>query len=203
MMRVYATLAMGAVAALAGAAVFVRFFADDQFAQCREGVVSGESALVAEFSLTDHTGRAVSEADVLDMPALVYFGYTFCPDVCPIDVARNDEAAALLSDMGRSVRPVFVTVDPARDTPDVLADFTSNFADNMVGLTGSQAQVAEAAKNFRVYFRAQEAEDEYYLVDHSSFTYLTLPEQGVVEFFRRDTSPEDMAERTACFVERA
>lgn len=203
MIRVYALLALGIVLTLSVAAIYTRFGAGDRFAQCRTGIVAGESALKAEFSLIDQNGRRVTEADVLDTPALVYFGYTFCPDVCPIDAARNGEATALLDDMGKDVRPVFITVDPARDTAEVLSEFTENFHDDMVGLTGSTEDIGEAARNFRVYFKAHEAEDEYYLVDHTAFTYLTLPQEGVVEFFRRDTSPEDMAERTACFVDQA
>ena len=201
--RIAAALAAMAVVAMAGAAIYARFSGQDRFAQCRAGAIAGQSALEAAFSLTDETGRAVTEAEVLDVPALVYFGYTFCPDVCPIDSDRNATATAILDDQGVEVRPVFVSVDPGRDTPEVLAEFTNFYHERMLGLTGSAEAVDAAAKNFRVYYKnQQEADEEYYLVDHSSFTYLTLPGLGVADFFRRSTSPEEVAERTACFVSK-
>ena len=201
--RIAAALALIAVLAMAGAAIYSRLAADDRFAACREGIISGEAALDAAFSLTDETGRTVTEADILDKPALVYFGYTFCPDVCPIDNARNAEAADLLGEMGKDVRPVFITVDPARDTQEVVADYTDLFHEDMIGLTGTAEEVAEAARNFRVYFKAHDTGDAYYLVDHTAFTYLTLPGEGVVDFFRREDSARAVADRTACYVDRA
>jgi len=100
------------------------------------------------------------------------------------------------------VKPVFISVDPARDTPEVLAEFTDYLHPRMVGLTGSPEQVRAASKAYRTYYQAQESEDdEFYLVDHSTMTYLTLPEHGFVEFFRRDASAEQIADRVQCFID--
>ena len=199
--RISAALAAVAVLVMAAAAIYARLSSNDRFAQCRGGAVAGQNALEAAFSLIDETGAAVTEADVLDQPALVYFGYSFCPDVCPIDSDRNATATAILEEQGITVRPVFITLDPPRDTPEIVAEYTDYYHDRMIGLTGSAEQVDAAAKNFRVYYKSHaDSGDEFYLVDHSSFTYLTLPGMGVMDFFRRTTSPEEMAERTACFV---
>jgi len=175
----------------------------DGFAMCRDAAVAGAGSIGGPFELIDETGAVVSETQVIDGPALVYFGYTFCPDVCPVDVARNADAVEILAeDYGMSVKPVFVSVDPARDTPDVLRDFTDAMHPDMIGLTGSEEQVAAATKAYRAYRSVPaDPEDEYYLVDHSAYSYLMLPETGFAEIYRREVTPEAMAESLACFVE--
>ena len=154
----------------------------------------------------DETGNIVTDRDVIDMPTLIYFGYTYCPDVCPMDAARNAEAITLLEDRGVMVKPVFISVDPERDTAEQLADFTDYLHPRMLGLTGTPEQVKAASKAYRTYYKKHEPEDgdeEYYLVDHSTFTYLTFPEIGFVEFFRRDETAQAMADKIACFVDKA
>jgi len=177
----------------------------DRFAQCRASNVAGGAGQIGgPFELVSETGETVTDEDVIDKPALIYFGYTFCPDVCPLDTARNAEAVDLLESRGHMVKPVFISVDPARDTPEVLAEFTDYLHPRMVGLTGSEEQVRAASNAYRTYYRAQEPQEgaeDFYLVDHSTMTYLTLPGHGFVEFFRRDATAEEMADRTACFVD--
>lgn len=165
-------------------------------------VVGGMDAFGTDFVLTRQDGLRVTADEVFDKPTLLYFGYTSCPDVCPMDNARNAEAAALLAERGKDVQTVFITVDPRRDTPEVLADFTSLFSADMIGLTGSEAEIAAVNKGWRNYYKAQDAEGgDYYLVDHMTNTYLVLPGNRTVDFFTRDTPPELMAERVACFVD--
>ena len=197
------------IAVAGGGAVYVTGLGggetEDRFAQCRASNVAGGSAQIGgPFELVDETGETVTDADVIDKPALIYFGYTFCPDVCPLDNARNAAAVERLENSGHMVKPVFISIDPARDTPEVLAEFTDYLHPRMVGLTGSEAQVRAASKAYRTYYRAQDPEEgaeEFYLVDHSTMTYLTLPGHGFVEFFRRDVTAEEMANRVACFVD--
>lgn len=155
------------------------------------------------FTLVSETGETVTDADVITQPTLIYFGYTFCPDVCPLDTARNAAAVDLLADAGHDVKPVFITVDPERDTPEELAFFTEAMHENMIGLTGSDEQVRAAMRAYRVYGQKQDGDDEYYLVDHTTFSYLMLPEQGFADFYRRDLTPEDLAERAACVLDAA
>lgn len=177
---------------------------DDQFAQCRASTIAGGPGTIGgPFTLVSETGETVTDADVITKPTLIYFGYTFCPDVCPLDTVRNADAVDLLKEDGHDVLPVFISVDPERDTPQVVADFTENLHPEMLGLTGSPEQVAAASKAYRTYYRKQDGDPDYYLVDHSTFSYLVLPEHGFVEFFRRELSPEQMAQEAACFIEAA
>jgi len=174
------------------------------FAQCQATQVAGDgNGIGGPFELVNAAGETVTDADVITEPTLIYFGYTFCPDVCPLDTARNAEAIDVLAERGMSATPVFVSIDPHRDTPEVVGDFAYNLHEKMIGLTGSEEQVAAASKAYRTYYRAQDKSDEFYLVDHSTFTYLVLPQHGFVEFFRRDVSADAMADRVACFVENS
>jgi protein SCO1/2 len=177
----------------------------DIFAQCRNSVVAGGAgAIGGPFSLVNTSGQTVTDQDVITEPSLVYFGYTFCPDVCPLDTVRNAEAVDILQAQGQSATPVFITVDPNRDTPDIVNAFVDNIHPRMIGLTGTPDQTAAAADAYRVYYRSHnDGSDPYYLVDHSAFTYLVLPDYGFVEFFNRDVSPVDMAQQVGCFIDAA
>lgn len=176
----------------------------DRFDECRASrVAGGAGAIGGPFTLVDETGATVTEKDVITGPTLVYFGYTFCPDVCPLDNVRNAEAVDILAERGYEVTPVFISVDPGRDTPEVMAEFTDVIHPRMIGLTGSAEQVKAASQAYRTYYRKQDGDPEYYLVDHSTQTYLVFPEYGFVEFFGRDATPEQMADRVACFVDAA
>lgn len=207
MVRIYALSAIAIVVIFLGFVASRSLTGDsgDPFADCRASQVAGGGADIGgPFTLVSETGDTVTEADVLTEPALIYFGYTFCPDVCPLDAARNADAVARLDDLGKSVTPVFITVDPARDTPAVLAEYTDYLHPRMIGLTGSEEQVAAASRAYRTYYQKQPSDDpDYYLMDHSTFTYLVLPGHGFVDFFRRDATAEDMAARTACFIAAA
>ena len=138
-----ASLSAVAVATLLGATWFVTMGSgdSDKYAQCRSSSVAGGGALGGDFTLVDETGKTVTSAEVIDKPTLVYFGYTYCPDVCPMDSARNAESIEILESRGKIVKPVFISIDPERDTPEALADFTDYLHPRMVGLTGTLEQV--------------------------------------------------------------
>lgn len=203
MTRLYAGLAAAAVAALIGGTAAYVFLnrSDDAYAQCRQGNVAGGD-IGGPFTLVNTRGETVTEAQVLTKPSLVYFGYTFCPDVCPFDMARNAGAVDILEEMGLDVTPVFISIDPERDTPAALADYEFNMHPKLVALTGSPDQVKVASQAYKTFYRRQPADegDEFYLVDHSTFTYLMLPGTGFVDFFRREITSEQMAESVACFL---
>lgn len=202
MTRLLAILAAGAVAAALGATWYMsRNGSGDQFAQCRASqIAGGAGAIGGPFELVNAKGETVTDKDVLAEPSLIYFGYTFCPDVCPLDVSRNAEAIDILESRDQMVTPVFISIDPDRDTPEVVGDFAYNLHERMIGLTGSPEQVKAASKAYKTYYKAQDKSDEYYLVDHSTFSYLVLPEHGFVEFFKRDTTAEQMADQVGCFL---
>lgn len=203
--RLYAIGAASVVALGLGATLVATILAPaDRFDACRASrVAGGTGAIGGPFTLVDETGRTVTDAEVITGPTLIYFGYTFCPDVCPLDNQRNALAVDLLAERGYTVTPVFISIDPARDTPEVMAEFTDEIHPRMIGLTGSPEQVKAASQAYRTYFRKQDGDPEYYLVDHSTQTYLVLPDHGFVEFFGREATPELMAERVACFVDAA
>ena len=176
---------------------------DDQFAQCRAGAVGG-GAIGGPFTLTDENGKTVTDKDVIKGPTLVYFGYTFCPDVCPLDAARNAEAVDILESDGKIVTPVFISFDPERDTPEVLRDFTDAMHPRMIGLTGTPDQVKAASAAYKTFYQKQvDGDPKYYLMDHSTFSYLMMPEVGFVDFFDRDISAANMAKKLGCFVDAA
>ena len=109
----------------------------------------------------------------------------------------------MLESRNQMVTPVFISIDPQRDTPEIIGEFAENMHERMIGLTGSLEQVKAASKAYKTYFKTHTADDEYYLVDHSTFSSLVLPEHGFVEFFRRDLSAEAVANRVGCFVDKA
>ena len=151
------------------------------------------------FRLVDHDGRTVSEKTFSGRPLLIYFGYTYCPDICPTELNNVAGATELLDTQGIEVQPLFITVDPERDTVDVLRDYVTAFHDRMIGLTGSVKEITDIAKAYRVYFAKAanpgDAKDEY-LMDHTSYVYLMGADGQFLAIFRQNTSPEDMAMKT-------
>jgi protein SCO1/2 len=188
-------LAVGGFLALRGPAA-------DPFADCRRGqVAGGAAALGGPFTLTDGSGARVTDAELIDRPTLIYFGYAFCPDFCPTDLARNAAAADILAAKGVDVRLVFVTIDPERDTPEAASAFARDIHPAMIGLSGGPEDVAAAAAAYRVYFRRSGDDPEFYLMDHTTFTYLAAPGRPFLEFFRSEASAEEVADGVACFAE--
>jgi cytochrome oxidase Cu insertion factor (SCO1/SenC/PrrC family) len=152
------------------------------------------TTLGGPFSLTDHTGRAVTERDFVGRWLLVYFGYTYCPDVCPTELGTIATVIDALGPAGERVVPMMISIDPGRDTPEQLADYVSRFHPRMVGLTGRPEQVSEVARRYRVYYgKVQRPDMTDYLVDHSSFIYLVGPDSRVRMLFRPAATPEDIA----------
>lgn len=167
--------------------------------------VSGEADIGGPFTLVDHTGRTVTEADFLGRPMLIYFGYTYCPDVCPFSLQIMDGALRQMDpeDAAR-IQPILISIDPERDTVDSMAAYVASpaFPDGLVGLTGSTEQVAAVLSEYRVV--AQRAEDDQsndYLMDHSSFLYLMDSQGKFADVFPHGTSTGDLAARLQDFLE--
>jgi protein SCO1/2 len=152
-------------------------------------------AIGGPFTLVDKAGHAITDRAFRGKAMLVYFGYTTCPDVCPTTL--SDVAAALdsLGAKAAAVQPVFITVDPARDTPAVVGAYVANFGDRWVGLTGSDAQIAAVAKEYRVYYakHATGSGPLDYTMDHSSVLYLMGPDGRFVAPVAADAPPAAMA----------
>lgn len=160
----------------------------------RPGAAGGGGELGGAFSLTDQDGKAVTNDTYKGKWRLVYFGYAFCPDVCPTELQTVAEAVEALGADGAQLLPMFITVDPARDTVARLKDYVGLFHPRMVGLTGTEAQVIQAARAYRVYYAKQPSADpDGYLMDHSSFTYLMKPDGTLSTVFPAQTDPDAMA----------
>jgi len=153
------------------------------------------SAIGGPFQLVDQNGKTVTDADLKGKWSLVYFGYTHCPDACP--TALNDISIAL-SELGPkrdAVRPVFITVDPERDTPEALKSYVTSFDAPILALTGSGEQVAKAAKGYRVYYAKHPEAGGDYSMDHSSVIYVMDPEGRFTASFTHESAPEQISER--------
>jgi protein SCO1 len=183
------------VAAVAGGLLW---HASDMLPQLGQTLVSGQIAVGGPYTLTDQDGQPRASTDFRGKYQLIYFGYTFCPDVCPVD-ARNiglGLSAVEKSDpaLGAKIVPIFISVDPARDTPAVLKSFVANFHPRMVGLTGSAVAIDAVAKEYAVYYKKGElTPGGGYMVDHARATYLMDPEGKPLALLPQDQSPEAIA----------
>jgi len=140
-----------------------------------------DTHLGGDFTLIDKAGKPLRQSDLAGKWRVLYFGYTFCPDVCPLDVQHLMQGyhafARAHPELGHKIVPMFVSIDPARDTPAVVGQFAAAFGPELVGLTGSEAQVATAAKAFAVYYQKRPGTDPHsYLMDHSRAAYLMDPD---------------------------
>jgi cytochrome oxidase Cu insertion factor (SCO1/SenC/PrrC family) len=156
----------------------------------------GQALVGGPFSLVDHTGARVTDADFAGRSKLMFFGYTYCPDMCPLGLATMAAAYDRLTPEEQArVVPIFVTVDPERDTVAAIADYVDLFHPKLVGLTGTLEETDAAARAYRVYYRkaASESATEY-LVDHSTFTYLMDGENHYVTHFGHDAQLDDLVE---------
>lgn len=154
----------------------------------------GEALVGGPFELIDGEGRTRTDAEFRGRYMLIYFGYTYCPDVCPTELQNMTNALDRLGDDAAEVRPIFISIDPERDTPEVVGSYVDHFYPGMVGLTGSPEAVAKAAKAYRVYYRrADDPKASEYLMDHSSIVYLMGPDGKFLTHFSYGTSDEEMA----------
>jgi protein SCO1/2 len=153
------------------------------------------SAIGGPFELVDQNGKTVTEAALKGKWSLIYFGYTHCPDACP--TALNDISIALgeLGAKRDQVRPVFITVDPERDTPEALKSYVTAFDAPITALTGTPEQVAKAAKDYRVYYAKHPEPGGDYSMDHSSVIYVMDPQGRFTATFTHESSPEQIADR--------
>ena len=153
------------------------------------------------FSLIDQDGARRTDQDFRGRHMLVYFGYTYCPDICPTGLATIAAALDRLGPVAASVQPVFITADPGRDTPELLGDYVAQFHPRLIGLSGSEAEVPAAARAYRVHRAKVLADGEDYLVTHSSITYLMDGDGAFVTLFPHGTDAERMAAVLATYLD--
>ena len=163
------------------------------------------AAIGGPFELVDSSGETVRWSDFDGKYRVLYFGYAYCPDVCPLDVQRMMQGFAQFKktspELAALVQPIFITIDPARDTPDVVGEFTSAFSADLIGLTGTPEQVADAAKAFAVYYtKGEESEGGGYMMDHSRAAYLMGRKGEPIATLPVDESAEAVAAELAKWV---
>jgi cytochrome oxidase Cu insertion factor (SCO1/SenC/PrrC family) len=193
---------VAALAGLIGGIAFIPGAVDSVFP--KPGTTSVGRALVGgPFELTAHDGRRVSDQTFRGKLMLVYFGFTYCPDICPAGLQVVTAALEELGEDAGKVAPLFITVDPERDTVDQMKQYVLSFHKNFVGLTGSPEDIAKAAKAYRVYYRkVQDEALTEYTMDHTSFLYLMGPDGAFITHFPHTISPEKLAQRLAAEIAR-
>jgi cytochrome oxidase Cu insertion factor (SCO1/SenC/PrrC family) len=153
-------------------------------------------AVGGPFRLIDQDGRAVTQASFVGRPLLLYFGYTSCPDVCPVDLAKIVKIAdAVREASGKVVTPVFVTIDPERDTPLRMQAYVKAFGKDVVGLTGTTAQVDAITDEYHVYFKKVPVDGGSYLMDHSTMLFLVGPDGAYLDHYGRKLPEDDVVRR--------
>lgn len=181
------------IGALAGAAILLL-----TTPQGGQPVQSSGTALIGgPFSLVGTDGKPVTDRDFRGRYMLIFFGFTHCPDICPAELQVTAQALDQLGDKAKKVVPIFITLDPERDTPEAMANYVKSFGPNFVGLTGSPEAIAAAAKAYRVSYAKVENKDSPgdYSVDHSALVYLMDPEGRYVTHFSYGLSADQMAEK--------
>jgi protein SCO1/2 len=156
-------------------------------------VTTGQADVGGPFQLTDQSGKHVSDKDFRGRYMLIYFGYSFCPDVCPTTLAVMAQALEKLGDRSQRIAPILITIDPERDTPKVLEDYVKAFGPSFVGLTGTPDEIKIVEKKYRVYAVKKPLEGGNYGMDHSSVIYLMGPDGKLVSFYDEAISPDDLA----------
>ena len=153
---------------------------------------AARDAISGQFSLIDHRGKSVTEEDYNGKWRLVFFGFTYCPDVCPTTLSTVGEVLQELGPLASEIYPLFITVDPERDTPEVMADYVANFDPRIIGLTGSPKQLEKATESYRVYYAkvpdANEADG--YTMDHTAYLYLMNRQGDFETVLRHEEKPE-------------
>jgi protein SCO1/2 len=185
---IFAMLALVTALAIAGATFYAMGGKSGGFS-------TGKALVGGPFVLTDQNGRKVTDKDFLGNYMLVFFGYTYCPDVCPTELQVMSAALESMGSKADRIQPIFITIDPARDTPEVMKQYVGNFHPRLTGLTGSAEEVAAVAKAYRVYYGRVEGKSGStdYLMDHSSIVYLMDPTGTFLKHFSYTTDAAELA----------
>jgi len=160
--------------------------------QLMSELMSGKGQVGGPFTLLDHTGKKRSLAEFKGKVVLIYFGYMFCPDICPTDLSN---LAALLKRLGKDgdqVQAIFITLDPARDTPELIGKYVQHFDKRILGLRGTEQQTKQVATQYKTFYEKVSLKGNQYVIDHTAFTYIVNRAGKYLAFFPPGTSPERM-----------
>ena len=166
---------------------------------------TGAAAIGGPFELTDHNGKRVTDRGFPGKYLLVYFGYTYCPDVCPTGLTDISNALDQIGPLADKIQPLFITIDPARDTPEQLKEYATYFHPKLLGLTGTPEDIAKVAKAYRIYYakvtpKGANADPDDYTMDHSAIMYLMAPDGKFIQHFGHGTGAETLAKRLTATV---
>ena len=191
------TIFLVALGGLVAASAMALYFAapDEQTSYPQR--TSGTALVGGPFELVAHDGRTVTNKTFEGEFMLIYFGFTYCPDVCPTELQVMASALDLLGPDADKVRPILITIDPERDSVETMAQYVANFHPRLLGLTGTPEQIATAARAYRVYYEKVEdpGSNAAYTMDHSSIVFLMAPDGGFLAHFGPGTGPDAMAEK--------
>ncbi|WOL14685.1 hypothetical protein Cni_G23466 [Canna indica] len=161
----------------------------------KQGPSVGKAAIGGPFKLVNHHGKTVTEKDFLGKWTLIYFGFTYCPDICPDELLKLAAAVDKIKEKaGLEIVPVFISVDPERDNVEQVSEYVKEFHPNLIGLTGTADEIRQVARAYRVYYMKTEEEGSDYLVDHSIVMYLMNPKMEFVKFFGKNYDVDTLAE---------
>lgn len=193
--RLFARIAL-TIAITAG---FVAWMAakDNQNVDINKENSSGKAQVGGAFALIDSHGKPFSSEHLKGKYSLVFFGFTTCPDMCPMGLTVMTEALRLMGEAAEPITPVFITIDPARDTPEVMAEYITHFHPRMVALTGEKPAIQQAIKAYKVYASKREVEEaaDGYVMDHSGYLYLMDPNGAYITHFPHTIAPEALADQ--------
>jgi protein SCO1/2 len=179
---------------LGGSAALAADEGEPSAEQLVQALLSGKAPVGGPFELIDHTGQRRTDADYRGKFLLIYFGFTHCPDACPTELLSISLALEKLGGAANAVQPLFITVDPQRDTPPVLADYVSSFHPRLVGLTGEPARIKTVAHAYKTYFaRSAGGSADNYSVDHTGFIYVVGPDGRYRGFLPPQLAPDEIA----------
>jgi protein SCO1/2 len=182
------------IALIVAVAAGFLWHAGDQIGGLGSAVQTGVAEIGGPFALTDQNGAVRTGASFHGRFMLIYFGYSFCPDVCPTTLAEMGAALDKLGPKRARVVPMFITIDPARDTPKVLKDYMKSFGPAFVGLTGSDKAIADVAREYHVYIKKHPLPGGNYSMDHSGVIYLMGPDGKFVTYYEDEIGPDKLAD---------
>ena len=185
-----------------GIAAYYRYLREEHVKEVKNLPSSGKAAVGGPWTLVGPNGQAFDSKSLEGEFSLLYFGFTFCPDICPDELEKIAESVDLVEKLTkRKVRPVFITIDPERDSTEIVNEYCEEFHPRLLGLTGSAEQIKRVTRLFRVYFSKTNDSAEDYLIDHSIISYLVDPEGNFVKFFGKNSTANDMAMEMKRFVD--
>lgn len=159
----------------------------------KEGPSAGKASIGGPFNLLNDHGKTVTDKDFSGKWTLIYFGFTHCPDICPDELIKMADAIDKIKEKsGIDITPVFISVDPERDTVEQVHEYVKEFHPKLIGLTGSPEEIRKVARSYRVYYMKTEEEGSDYLVDHSIVMYLMSPSMEFVKFFGKNSDVDSL-----------